>query len=31
MFIIPAVGFGIAFSVATTVAVCTSAAYVLLK
>jgi len=30
MFIIPAVGFGIAFSVATTVAVCTSAAYLLL-
>lgn len=30
LFLIPAVGFGIAFSVATTVAVCTSAAYLLL-
>ena len=30
LFIIPAIGFGIAFSVATTVAVCTSAAYLLL-
>jgi hypothetical protein len=29
MFIIPAVGFGIAFSVAATVTVCTSAAYLL--
>jgi hypothetical protein len=29
-FIIPAVGFGIAFSVATTIAVCTCAAYLLL-
>jgi hypothetical protein len=30
LFIIPAAGFGIAFSIASTVAICTSAAYLLL-